>query len=95
MLKIYEVYCIMNTKYDEERIREIWSKEFGEFVNQMSIISISFVGFNYLYYSLVNIDKNKANEILEQFEKRKNKCKDKKEVEETETIIRNVNKYIK
>lgn len=95
MLKIYEVDCIMNTKYDEERIKEIWSKEFGEFVNQMSIISISFLGFNYLYYSLVNIDRNKANEILEQFEKRKNKCKDKKEVEETEIIIRNVNKYIK
>lgn len=94
-LKVQEIDCVVHTNFDKIKLKEIWDNSFNKYINQMSLLSIGGLAFKYLYYTVIDEDKNKASNIIKIFENKKVKCGDKQEVKETEDFIHDIDKCLK
>ena len=92
-LKVQKIDCIIHTKFDKDKIIEIWDNSFNKYINQLSIVSITGLVFKYLYYKVVD-DEEKANDILKEYENRKLNYHNKQEILESNEFIEIINKNI-
>ncbi len=89
-LKVQEIDYMVHTKIDKDKLKELWDRSFDNYINQMSILSIVGLAIKYLDYKIINVDDNKANDILKQIEKRKEKESNKQDIKEAEQFINDV-----
>lgn len=93
-LKVQQIDCIVHTKFEKKKLIEIWDNSFDKYIKQMSVLSIGGLAFKYLYYKVISIDENQANNILMQFKSKKEKYSDKQEIQETEKFIHDIDRYL-
>ena len=93
--KVQQIDYMIHTKIDKTRLNEIWDSSFNNYINQMTILSISGLSLKYLYYKTIENDENKSNDILNQVQNRKRKCNDMQDIQEAEQFIQDIDKCLR
>lgn len=88
------IYYSFKDNYDVKTISEYWNNDIEKYLNLMQKIQPQFIGINYMYFSLIAKDDQKAQKYLRQFEKNNKRYLNPKDVEETKQIILSVNEIL-
>ena len=94
LFKINLIYYAFKGGFNLEIISEYWNKDIRKYLEAMGNFEPQFIGINYMYSSLIEKDKKKAQSYLKQFEQIKKKHPNKESIEETEKTILDVNERL-
>lgn len=93
-IKLQLINCIFYTSDDLSEIKEIWNDDLKRYLDMMSSIIPTYIGFNYMYAALVEKDEVSAIRYLEQFELLDKSRFDKYLIDDTIDFIRDINEKI-
>jgi hypothetical protein len=94
-LKLQLMNCIFYGNGNFGQIKEIWDEEIKKYLDLMGKVVPTYIGFNYMYASLVEKNESNSKKYLNQFKQLNKKKYDKYQIEETEQLINDVNKKLK
>jgi len=87
LFKINLIYYAFKGNCDTKIISEYWNKDIRNYLDAMGGFEPQFIGINYMYSSLIEKDKKKAQSYLNKFEQIKKNHHNKNSVKETEKTI--------
>ena len=90
----YTIQCRLYKCLDTKIISEYWNKDIRNYLDAMGGFEPQFIGINYMYSSLIEKDKKKAQSYLKKFEQIKKNHHNKNSVKETEKTILVVNERL-
>ena len=94
LFKINLIYYAFKGNCDTKIISEYWNKDIRNYLDSMGGFEPQFLGINYMYSSLIEKDKKKAQSYLKKFEQIKKNHHNKNSVKETEKVILSVNERV-
>lgn len=94
-LKLQIINCVLSCSDDIEKINEFWDKDVKKYLDSMSKFIPIYIGFNYMYATLVEKNESNSKKYLNQFQKLNKQKYNKNQLQETEEFINYINKKSK
>lgn len=90
-LKLQLMNCIFYGNGDFNQIKEIWDEDIKKYLDLMGKVFPIYIGFNYMYATLIEKNELNSKKYLNQFQQLNKKNYDKYQIEETEKLINDIN----